>query len=85
MTHWRSQGWTDRQVRHYWSMQYVRRNPETGEIFRSDRAGNAQQPEAMERKACERGLCADRKIFREVVRGCELFADRRPNCPMGRH
>ena len=83
MDTWLAKGWTEHQIKHWYSLRKVNRN-EDGQIIRSQRASNTRSSAAMASKATKKEIIADRKTYREQVCVCFAYMDHRPNCPMKR-
>ena len=83
MDYWRAKGWTDHDIKHWYSLRNINRAVD-GKIIRSERASNTRSDAAMASKATRKKIIADRKTYREQVCACVAYMDHRPNCPMKR-
>ena len=60
MDHWRAKGWTDHDIKHWYSLRNINRAVD-GKIIRSERASNARSDTAMAAKAAKKAIINDRK------------------------
>ena len=66
MDTWLAKGWTEHQIKHWYSLRKVNRAVD-GKIIRSLRASNTRSDAAMALKNAKKEIIADRKTYREQV------------------
>eukprot|EP00959_Pyramimonas_sp_CCMP1952_P254538 5316472-Pyramimonas_sp.AAC.1 len=77
------EGWTEPQVRYWYSLRSVERN-EQGKMSRSTRTGPVKAQEKLIRRGLKRAIVEERKLYKGVVCACPECADHRLGCPMRR-
>ena len=82
MEYWRREGWTDHEIRHWYSVQWLPRN-EQGKIIRT-KGGKTMSEEKYRKKMERKQIIADREDYRMAVCECFAYMNHRPRCPMGR-
>ena len=83
MEYWKAEGWTEHQIRHWFSSQWAQRDDQ-GKIIRTERKGNTMSADELKAKMEKQAIIDDRKTYREAVCDCFPYMDYRPRCPMAR-